>query len=104
MFNSTLGGALGDYWLRVAAKHGFAIDRMSVVPDHIHLMVRIVPSMSIEECTLLLMNNGQHFVGNNYPQLLIEAGINQLWQASAYAGTCGKYTSGLIQKWLQSPE
>ncbi len=60
--------------------------------------------MSIEECALLLMNNGQHFVGKNYPQVLIEAGINQLWQPSAYAGTCGEYTSGLIQKWLSSPE
>jgi putative transposase len=104
IFNSSLGRALSDYWLRVASKHSFAIDQISVVPDHIHLIVRIVPSMSIEECALLLMNNGQHFVGKNYPQALIEAGINQLWQPSAYAGTCGEYTSGLIQKWLNSPE
>jgi len=60
--------------------------------------------MSIEECPLLLMNNSQHLVGKNYPQVLIEAGINQLWQPSAYAGTCGEYTSGLIQKWLNSRE
>jgi REP element-mobilizing transposase RayT len=53
---------------------------------------------------LLEMNNGQHLVGKNYPQVLIEAGINQLWQRSAYAGTCGEYTSGLIQKWLNSSE
>jgi putative transposase len=104
IFNSCLGRALTDYWLRVASKHGFAIDQVSVVPDHIHLIVRIVPTMSIEECALLLMNNGQHFVGKNYPQVLIEAGINQLWQPSAYAGTCGEYTSGLIQKWLNSQE
>ena len=104
IFNSSLGRALSDYWLRVASKHGFAIDQISVVPDHIHLIVRIVPSMSIEECPLLLMNNSQHLVGKNYPQVLIEAGINQLWQPSAYAGTCGEYTSGLIQKWLNSRE
>jgi putative transposase len=104
IFNSSLGRALSDYWLRVASKHGFAIDQISVVPDHIHMIVRIVPSMSIEECALLLMNNGQHFVGKDYPQVLIEAGINQLWQPSAYAGTCGEYTSGLIQNWLNSWE
>jgi REP element-mobilizing transposase RayT len=104
IFNSSLGRALSDYWLRVASKHRFAIDQISTVPDHIHLMVRILPSMTIEECALMLMNNGQHFVGKNYPQVLIEAGIGQLWQPSAYAGTCGEYTSGLIQKWLSSPE
>jgi hypothetical protein len=65
--------------------------------------LRLLPP-SIEECALLLMNNGQHFVGKVYPQVLIEAGINQLWQPSAYAGTCGEYTSGLIQNWLNSRE
>ena len=104
IFDSSLGRTLNDYWLRVATKRGFAIDQLSVVPDHIHLIVRMVPSMSIEECALLLMNNGQHFVGKNYPQVMIEAGINQLWQPSAYAGTCGDYTSGLIQKWLNAPQ
>ncbi|HEX6728911.1 MAG TPA: hypothetical protein VF074_02820 [Pyrinomonadaceae bacterium] len=44
------------------------------------------------------------FIGKNYPELLVEAGINQLWQPSAYVGTCGKYTTGLTQKWLGSPE
>jgi REP element-mobilizing transposase RayT len=104
IFTSRLGQALCDYWLKVAAKRGFAIDQVSVVPDHVHLLVRIVPSMSIEQCALLLMNNGQYFVASYYPQVLIQAGINQLWQGSAYAGTCGDYTSGLIQTWLSSPE
>jgi putative transposase len=100
IFSSGVGRALTDYWLRVATKRRFAIDQVSTVPDHIHLIVRIVPSMSIEECALLLMNNGQYFMGKNYPQLLIEARVDQLWQSSAYAGTCGRYTTALIQRWL----
>jgi putative transposase len=104
VFDSSLGAALTDYWLRVATKYGFAIDQISLVPDHIHLIVRIVPTMSIEQCALALMNNGQYFVAKSYPQRLVEAGINQLWQPSAYAGTCGEYTTGLLQKWLASEE
>jgi len=98
-----LGRALSDYWLRVAAIRGFAIDQISVVPDHVHLLVRIVPKMSIEECAMLLMNNGQHFIGVNYPQVLVEAGVNQLWEASAYAGTCGEFTTAPIKAWLSTP-
>ena len=101
-FNSGVGRALTDYWLRVAAKRRFAIDQVSTIPDHIHLIVRVVPSMSIEECALLLMNNGQYFMAKNFPQLLIQARIDQLWQSSAYAGTCGRYTTGLMQRWLRS--
>jgi len=102
IFTSGVGRALTDYWLRVAAKRRFAIDQASTIPDHIHLIVRIVPSMSIEDCALLLMNNGQYFMATNFPQLLIQAGVDQLWQGSAYAGTCGKYTTGLMQRWLRS--
>ena len=72
--------------------------------EYYHLLVRIVPRISIEECALLLMNNGQHFMGKNYPQVLVEAGINQLWEASAYAGTCGQVTTALLKSWLTSPE
>jgi hypothetical protein len=59
--------------------------------------------MSIEQCALLLMNNGQYFVGKQYPQALIAAKIDQLWQPSAYAGTCGELTTALLKAFLQSP-
>jgi REP-associated tyrosine transposase len=104
VFTSALGDALSGYWLRAAAKHGFAIDQISVVPDHVHLMVRIVPKMSIERCALLLLNNGQHFIGKHFPQALVEVGIDQLWQPSAYAGTCGEITTALINEWLSECE
>jgi len=100
VFDSTLGKALGQYWLRVAAKRGFAIDCQSVLPEHIHLLVRTVPMMSIEECALSLLNNRQHFVHQNQPQSLVQAGIEQLWQSSAYAGTCGKVTTALVKSFL----
>lgn len=102
VFTAALGKALGEYWLRVAAARGFAIDQFSIVPDHVHMLVRVVPKMSIEECALILMNNGQHFMGENYPHVLVEGGLNQLWEASAYAGTCGRLTTALLKNWLRA--
>ena len=100
IFDSRLGEMLTAYWLRVASKHVFAIDRISVVPDHVHLLLRILPKMSIEECALSLLNNGQYFVGKDEPQALVRAGVESLWQPSAYAGTTGKVTSALLKKFL----
>jgi putative transposase len=100
VFTSSLGETLSEYWLKVAGKRGFAIDQISVVPDHVHLLIRNVPKMSVEECALILLNNGQHFVGERFPHSLIDAGLNQLWQASAYAGTCGQMSTALIKTWL----
>lgn len=104
LFDSTLGAALIHYWRRVASARGFAIDRVTIVPDHIHLLVRIAPRMSIEECVLSLLNNGQHFVGQQAPEALIQASIEQLWQASAYAGTTGKITTALVKTFLSERE
>jgi REP element-mobilizing transposase RayT len=104
VFTSVTGEALSRYWLGVAARRQFAIDQISIVPDHVHLIIRIVPKASIEEVTLSLLNNGQYFIGRQYPELLIENGIDQLWNASAYAGTCGEMTTALIMKWLSSDE
>jgi len=104
VFTSTAGEALTRYWLGVAAKREFAIDQISIVPDHLHSIVRIVPKISIEAVALSLMNNGQYFICERYPELLIENGMDQLWNASAYAGTCGELTTALIMKWLKSDE
>jgi len=101
VFTSNLGEALSEYWLRVAARRGFAIDQISVVPDHVHLLVRTVPKMSIETCGLMLLNNAQHFIGQRFSHMLIDAGLEQLWQPSAYAGTCGQMSTALIKKWLE---
>ena len=104
IFDSGLGEALINYWLKVAEKRLFALDQATVLPDHVHMLVRITPKMSIEECALLLMNNGQHFIGKTCPERLIEAGINQLWQPSAYAGTCGELPTALLKSFLRSQD
>jgi putative transposase len=104
IFDARLGEFLVNYWLKVADKRGFALDQATVLPDHVHMLVRIMPKMSIEECALLLMNNGQHFIATNFPERIIEAGINQLWQPSAYVGTCGELPTALLKRFLQGDD
>jgi len=100
IFGSRVGSELVEYWQRVAAKKAFAIDRATVLPDHVHMLVRIVPKMSIENCVLALMNNAQHWFGRHYAELLVQGALTQLWQASAYAGTNGTVTTALVKSFL----
>ncbi|MGH9821817.1 MAG: IS200/IS605 family transposase [Blastocatellia bacterium] len=104
VFGSQMGEAIAQYWLKVAAKHGFAIDQVSVVPDHVHLLVRAKPKQSVEDCALALLNNSQHFVGARYPAALIEAGIDNLWSPGAYVGTCGRVTTAEVKSFLGRPD
>jgi REP-associated tyrosine transposase len=100
VFGSKLGRELVMYWLAVANKREFAIDQASVLPDHVHLMVRLKPRMSIQECALSLMNNGQDWIAKHHSSDLIQAGVDSLWQPSAYAGTCGKVTTAMVKAFL----
>ena len=102
IFDSKVGEALVNYWLKVADSREFALDRATILPDHVHLLVRTTPKMSIEKCALLLMNNGQYFIGRHWSPRLAHAGINQLWQASAYAGSCGELPTALLKSFLAS--
>jgi putative transposase len=101
MFDSKVGESLVSYWVMVADRRGFAIDQATVLPDHVHLLVRITPKMSVEQMALSLMNNGQYFVAKHFPGVLVEAKVDRLWQASAYVGTCGEVTTALLKSFLK---
>jgi hypothetical protein len=49
IFGSQMGQAVAQYWLKVATKHGFTIDQVSFVLDHVHLLVRAEPKQSVED-------------------------------------------------------
>lgn len=102
VFGSREGEALIGYWTKVGRLRDFAIDRASVLPDHVHMLVRIKPKTSIEKIALSLMNNGQYFIAKHFPETLVKAKIDQLWQPSAYAATCGELSTALLKAFLQN--
>jgi putative transposase len=101
VFGAKTGDGLVNYWTKVAAMRGFAIDQVTVLPDHVHLLVRITPKISVEQIALCLMNNGQYFMGKNFPGQLVDARVDQLWQPSAYAGSCGELPTALLKAFLR---
>jgi REP-associated tyrosine transposase len=103
VFGAELGRELVDYWVRVASKRGFALDDATILPDHVHLVLRLVPKMTIEQCALSLMNNSQDWMVRQHPNELIRAGVDSLWQPSAYTGTCGRVTTAMIKSFLKRP-
>ena len=100
VFGSVEGRQLITYWQVVARKKHFALDRASVLPDHVHLLVRLTPKMSVHDCVISLMNNAQYWFAKNSPQLFIKCELDQLWQPSAYAGTSGEISTARMKSFL----
>lgn len=72
-----------DTVLAVAVKKQHALSRIAVLPDHIHLVLRMHYEQSPEEVALSYMNN-----------IAFCHGQNRLWMNGYYVGTIGKYDIG----------
>jgi len=73
---------------------------MSLLPDHVHLILEAVPSKSIDEIALALVNNTAYWMGKHYWGVLKQTGAWDVWQPSYYAGTVGEYTTAQVKRFL----
>jgi len=70
LFDEAIAPGLFDYVLAVGRKHRFAVDRMSLLPDHMHLLLQAHPAVSINQCALTLLNNTRHWMEKHFWRVL----------------------------------
>ena len=102
IFDDVTGRALVEYWRRVAEKKEFEIAQIRVLPNHCHLRVRLLPTMSVLECVLALMNNAWAMMNRQFWGVLKQTAGWDLWEPSFYAGTIGDVTTAEIKAYLRS--
>ena len=100
VFDDVTENALIDYWLRVAAKKGFEIGQVKVLPNHAHLFVCLYPTMSVLECVQALMNNSLSMMTARYAGVLKQTEAWNLWESSFYAGSTGSVTTAEVKSYL----
>jgi REP element-mobilizing transposase RayT len=70
-----------------ARKHGWGMAALSVMPDHLHALIRGTPADSPEAIALSFQNNTAW-----------KQGRNRIWSGEYYVGTVGEYTVGALRK------
>jgi REP element-mobilizing transposase RayT len=75
-----------DWALKIAAKKGCALSRLSVMPDHLHASLRGNIAHSPEDLALAFLNN-----------LAYALGQRPVWEPCYYAGTFGEYDMGAVR-------
>jgi putative transposase len=100
IFDEVIAPKLFEYVIKIGEKHQFVVDRMSLLPDHLHLLIEAIPKVSVEECVLAVMNNTQQWMMKRYSGVLKETGGWNVWQPSFYAGTVGDYTTAQVKRFL----
>jgi putative transposase len=100
VFDEVIGPGLFKYALGVGKTHGFAIERMGLMPDHLHLIIEAKSNVSVEECVRALMESTHYWMEQRYWGVLKETNAWDVWQPSYYAATVGEYTTAQVKSFL----
>jgi REP element-mobilizing transposase RayT len=93
--------AIAQGWLACQREAGFALVKVSFLPDHVHLALRTHPATSPAHTVVVLMNRAQEIISEHYPAAAVSAGLGRLWEPSAYIGGYGDLASPQIRQYLQ---
>jgi REP element-mobilizing transposase RayT len=80
----------------------FVLLKVSFVPDHVHLAVRIHPSVAPSHLVVTLMNVAQRVAWSEFASDVIQARVERLWQPSAYIGSFGDLATSQLKAYLRN--
>jgi putative transposase len=101
VFGPRAAEAVAESWRQLQTRLKIALVKVSFVPDHVHLALKMHPSMAPAEVVTTLMNSAQELVWRDFDHLAIQAGAERLWQPSAYFGSYGDLESAKIAAYVQ---
>jgi putative transposase len=104
VFSQSAARAVADYWEGMESEHRFALRKVSFVPDHVHVALRTHPAQSPAGLAVLLMNAAQELMWREFSNNILRAGVERLWQASAYIGSYGELASPQIRQYIRNWE
>ena len=68
VFGPAEGEAIAARWRQMQDELAMAVEKVSFVPDHVHLAVRIHPSVSPATTVVALMNTAQERMWSDFPE------------------------------------
>ena len=90
MFNKEKHKKLCESIIRdVAERHGIVIVEMAVMPDHLHLIVEIPPTMSISRACQLLKGASAHELFRRQPKFRLRYPRGHFWSPGKFYRTVG---------------
>jgi putative transposase len=101
LFDEAMAPHLFDYIITIGQKHNFAVDRIGLLPDHMHLIIEAVPSVCVQDCVLAILEDTRYWMTTHHRSALKELNAWDVWQPSFYAGTVGEYSTAQVREFLR---
>ena len=82
---------------RKCSERGWEILELAIQPDHIHLFVRVPPTVSASEVVKACKGLTSHDLRQHHPHLLR---LPSLWTRSYFASTAGNVSAATIARYI----
>jgi len=100
---SVLTGAIASDCRRLiedtCVEKGWEIIELAIQPDHIHLFVRVWPSVAAAEVVKECKSITSYELRKKYPSLLK---LPSLWTRSYFAATAGNLSSETVKRYIEA--
>jgi REP element-mobilizing transposase RayT len=104
VFVASSAELVSDQWHSIQTEGRFFIEKVSFVPDHVHVAVRLHPTVAPAEVVVSMMNAAQQLMWDQCSESVIRADVDRLWQPSAYIGSYGDLTSNAVSAYVRKFE
>ena len=81
----------------VCAENRWEVLRLAVMPDHVHLFVRVSPDVAVSEVARRVKGRTSHDLRRDHRQLLR---LPSLWTRSYFCSTAGNVSGATIDRYI----
>lgn len=82
-----------------ATEHGWAIEKMEVMPDHVHVFIKVTPNDSPVFVVSQLKGYSSFMLRNEFAWL--KSILSTLWTRSYYVETIGHISEDTIRRYIE---
>ena len=90
---------LKDVLLDKSTQIGIKIEKMEIMPDHVHLFVSSNPKLSPHVIVKRLKGASSNVLRKEFPQLLR---LPSLWSSSYYVGSVGFVSESVVKNYIEN--
>ena len=90
---------LRDLLINKSNENGWTIEKMEIMPDHVHIFIKATPSDSIAHIVSQLKGYTSYTLRTEFPHL--KQRVPTLWTRSYYVETIGHISEKTILKYIE---
>ena len=100
-----LHSTFGEYIKQVADDNDIVIEKMEVMPDHIHMLISFPPSKAPASAIKALKGRSAYIFLQNHPEIRCsQYWGGHLWSPSYHMSTLGNMSKEVVEKYINDQE